>query len=896
MSPRADRGGKTATKSGDLKEETAAVPPVTVTSAMLKPHIEKCGYTGDRLKPDYSFGAGSVALGGFIGKPWDARSACLAVVDATIDSRLAAHTCIGFGAPTALVCRGDSLDWWQLSITGPREPKTIRATDIDGFFRLHGEQLKPENIYAAKLHRPAPAGVQMEFVDVGLMPALERKAGEALNRLVTQAIRTLMDGLGGKVRTTKDEQGVYKSVFWMLAAKLLSEKGVRGFKSLDLHDIDQVFKVVGEHYKDARDYPPGDKTWKPAIARVAGSIAGWGSLGNISAESLAFLYETALIDGPKNKVGKSKDKARADVRKTLGIHSTPSILVDHMLSQLWPLIEPETLKDQRVFEPACGHGAFLTAAMRDIRNWSGMDDSAARHRYLRDRVRGVEFDSFAVEIAKLSLTLADVPHGNTWQIETGDMFKPGVLKSAAEWATIVLSNPPYEDFKKTNANRWLKSEEPVTAQTKAVEMLKRVVPHLAAGAVFGFVLPQGMLYDREAKQLRKDLLESCEVAEISLFEDKLFSVADHEACILLGRRKSGAARVPKVKYRRVRNRDMDDFKSALHFSREDRLAPSELGRSKDASLYEPDLRDVWKHLDKHPKLDAAFDVAKGFEFFTEKVLRSQGLLSSVPKRGLVPVAINAKADYPVWEPPIAGYLDFGSKAYRARGGGPKPGIAEVFINHSGPRASWRFRAVVNEKKIVVGRAFLVFRACTVPSYSLTVLWAILNSPVGNAYAYSWSGKRHTLAKQWREMPLPVPSRSQQWDIEAAAAAFLKVAVQPQAFTLTPPDEPAIRRALLDLDAAVLRLYDLPPALERQLLTIFDGVDRPGVGCMFRGYPAGWSSRPAAPSLELPQDGRPIWERIADLAERLPQELVAQLPTDGASQLDHYLYGAPKTTR
>jgi len=102
--------------------------------------------------------------------------------------------------------------------------------------------------------------------------------------------------------------------------------------------------------------------------------------------------------------------------------------------------------------------------------------------------------------------------------------------------------------------------------------------------------------------------------------------------------------------------------------------------------------------------------------------------------------------------------------------------------------------------------------------------------------------------------------------------------------------------LLDLDAAVLRLYDLPPALERQLLTIFDGVDRPGVGCTFRDYPAGWSSRPAEPSLELPQDDRPIWVRIADLAERLPQELVAQLPTDGASQLDHYLYGAPKTTR
>ncbi len=877
-------------------EETATVPALTVTSTTLLPHVEACGYTGDRLKPDYSFGAGTVALGGFIGKPWDARSACLAVVDATTDSRLAAHACIEFGAPTALVCRGDSLDWWQLSITGPREPRTIRASEIDGFFRLHAAQLKPENIYAAKLHRPAPAGVQMEFVDVGLMPALERKAGEALNRLVAQAIRTLIDGLGAKVRTTKDEQGVYKSVFWMLAAKLLSEKGVRGFKSLDLHDIDQVFKVVGEHYKDARDYPPGDRTWKPAIAKVAGSIAGWGSLGNISAESLAFLYETALIDGPKSKVGKPKEEARPDVRTTLGIHSTPSILVDHMLSQLWPLVDPDTLSDQRVFEPACGHGAFLTAAMRDVRNWSGMHDSAARHRFLRDRIRGVEFDAFAVEIAKLSLTLADVPHGNTWQIDTGDMFKPGVLRDAAKWATIVLSNPPYEDFKKTGANRWLKSDEPVTAQTKAVEMLKRVVPNLALGAVFGFVLPQGTLYDREAKQLRKDLLESCEVAEISLFEDKLFSVADHEACILLGRRKSGASRVSKVMYRRVRNRDMGEFKAALRLTREDRLEPSELGRGEDASLYEPDLRGVWQHLKNVSPLGEAFEVQQGFQLKAKETLGSRSVVSKSAKPGYTKAVLNASDDYTVWELPQAEWVDLRKTNVRRPGAATVLGVSQVVLNYAGPREAWRFTPVVDLEGVAVSSRFLAMRVNARSKHSLRTLWAVMLSPIANAFAYSWSGKRQTLVREWLAMPLPQPTNAQKTEIEAAAAAYLKLAVPPQAFTLTPPDEPAIKRALLNLDATVLRLYNLPIALERQLLAIFDGVDRPGVGCTFRGYPPGWSSRPAAPSLELPDDDRPIWERIADLAERLPQEMVAQLPTDGASQLDHYLYGAPKTTR
>jgi hypothetical protein len=45
-----------------------------------------------------------------------------------------------------------------------------------------------------------------------------------------------------------------------------------------------------------------------------------------------------------------------------------------------------------------------------------------------------------------------------------------------------------------------------------------------------------------------------------------------------------------------------------------------------------------------------------------------------------------------------------------------------------------------------------------------------------------------------------------------------------------------------MDAAVLQAYDLPPRLERQLLDLFAGVPRKGVGCEFTGYyPPGFSS-------------------------------------------------------
>ena len=41
------------------------------------------------------------------------------------------------------------------------------------------------------------------------------------------------------------------------------------------------------------------------------------------------------------------------------------------------------------------------------------------------------------------------------------------------------------------------------------------------------------------------------------------------------------------------------------------------------------------------------------------------------------------------------------------------------------------------------------------------------------------------------------------------------------------------------------------------------------------------------------DPRPIWDVIAGNMERVPPEDLAALPRDGASQIDHYVYGVPK---
>ena len=60
--------------------------------------------------------------------------------------------------------------------------------------------------------------------------------------------------------------------------------------------------------------------------------------------------------------------------------------------------------------------------------------------------------------------------------------------------------------------------------------------------------------------------------------------------------------------------------------------------------------------------------------------------------------------------------------------------------------------------------------------------------------------------------------------------------------MRPDTRKYVKQALLALDAEVLKLYDLPPRLERQLLNLFTGVDRKGVGCDLRSYyPPGFQS-------------------------------------------------------
>ena len=48
--------------------------------------------------------------------------------------------------------------------------------------------------------------------------------------------------------------------------------------------------------------------------------------------------------------------------------------------------------------------------------------------------------------------------------------------------------------------------------------------------------------------------------------------------------------------------------------------------------------------------------------------------------------------------------------------------------------------------------------------------------------------------------------------------------------------------------------------------------------------------------KVSQRSRPIWEVIGEISQEIPDEAWDELPTDGAINVDHYLYGHSKKVK
>ena len=792
-----------------------------LNAADLRPHLMNCGYDKSQLVANVPLAEGrQVSLAAFAHSPHDSRSACIAIVESISDPETDVAACRSLGAPLVFTCGSNELWFWKQRADKPQFVSRIPESTLPRFFDKHRAEFSPESVYRAKTWARFDKYYQLDFVDIGLMPVVEAEAGRRLSEFIERVVVETKSRLGWK--DVSEEQGhwLLKANFWLLAAKILKDKHVPGFITLDFENLDNVFARVAKHYGSDVPVTAGSKRQASALQESAREISRFGSLALVSTEALAYLYERALIT--------------QETRTELGTHSTPAYLVDYIVGKLRPWIETMDIEGRQVFEPACGHAAFLLAAMRLLLESTAIDSysPSERHNYLRNRLHGSDTDSFALEIARLSLTLADVPNPNGWDLQEANMFKGDHLARRSRGADIILANPPFENFSQgeqritatnSTANRYV---------NKAAEMLWRIITNMNPGAIFGVVLPQGILHSKNAASLRQFLATNFEISEICLFPDKVFTFSDVESAVILGRRlPRGTGNNKPILYRHIRDSDAAKFKLTYQSTRDFEIQQLSFSDVNKWSFFVPSLLgEVWEFCREMTKFGDIAEIGKGLEFLSTSnplfpknaitVSRTQFKDSVQGFARLRPSLLTHQKPETLW-------LNLSPSVMSSPGLGSTTGMRQVLLNYVRvSREEWRLKAFLDEKGHPVTTSFLVVRPKD-RKIPIEVLWGICNSPFANAFSYSHSTKRHVLAGLMRLMPVPDVRSKNLTPLLNAVKAYLK-AVRSQDILLPTTFQDELKTLHWRVDAEVLRLYELPLHLERQLLNMFSGVKRRGV--------------------------------------------------------------------
>jgi len=637
------------------------------------------------------------------------------------------------------------------------------------------------------------------------MPLVEAEVGHSLSRLIERNVSEIKSSLGWKEVNTEDGQWLFKTVFWLVSGKILRDKQVASFRNLDLNDVEEVFRRVGSHY-GTKPLAPGSQKRLEALRQSARTISQFSSLVLTTTEALAYVYENTLIT--------------KETRSALGTHSTPAYLVDYVVGNLADWIAEIPLRERSVYEPACGHAAFLVSAMRLLTELLPADAAvpSKRGRYLRSRLHGIDVDPFALELARLSLTLTDIPNPDGWDLHTQDMFVGRRLGELAGKSTVLLANPPFDNFTSAEQRFYRQKRSQVRFVNKAAEMLWRALVKLPEGGVFGVVLPQTVLHSDDAEDLRKFLALECELKEVCLFPDSVFSFSDAESAILVGRHKKVDGS-HHLRYRRVRERELPLFQSDYTASSTRDVSQSRFCSDNSYSLRLPELEEVWDALATNPTLGEVADVGQGLIYHGQRLPHGSTTYSKEPFPGGRAGFVLFDSGLQLHQLPEKYWMNLNPLVIRRPMHGATVGIPQVLINYAPvSRSPWRLKALIDKQGHPVTSRFIAVRP-TSSLYSIDTLWGLLNSPLANAYAFSHLGKRDNIVGDMRK--IPVPKLGPFEGIDRAARAYLEAA-----WSGTTPAR--LEELLMRLDCEVLSLYSLPLNLEQSLLGMFTGWDRVGV--------------------------------------------------------------------
>ena len=269
-----------------------------------------------------------------------------------------------------------------------------------------------------------------------------------------------------------------------------------------------------------------------------------------------------------------------EVRKAGGVYYTPQYIVEYIVQNtVGKFIENKTPREVnaiKIVDPSCGGGIFLIGAYHYLLNWhkdyytqhgkpgkgrkgdpltpTGELTTAEKKRILLNNIYGVDLDSNAVEVTKLSLLLksmegetkesietqmklfhdrvlpdldSNIKSGNSlidldyyaneldfgeerkvkpfsWQKNFPDVFKQGGFDC-------VIGNPPYGAKLSKDAQAYCLEKFHVGSTDTAALFLVQAKKLLRQGGLNGFIIPKALTYASNWAKTRKKLLDDMSI-------------------------------------------------------------------------------------------------------------------------------------------------------------------------------------------------------------------------------------------------------------------------------------------------------------------------------------------------------------------------------------------------
>lgn len=740
------------------------------------------------LSPQTELNKVDLAIFGQI--PFDYRSACFAIKqkDKHDSSDFFVKKLKAFGAPVSIIISNGKTELWNNSKI--EILKTIETSELVNYIRSKKNQWNPSTFIRAKEGFTITKGVQLDFIDVGLIPALDHEAAQKIEILI-ETIFYKTDQFKNKYKTEIKYSDLLQYIFRLLAAKLISDREINIKPPINFEKPAELLDSVSKYYQGNISF--NHKSIPAALSTIiAQEIKNSFPLKNLAVDSLTYIYENTFIT--------------KEHRKKLGIHSTPSYISDFIFSQI-PIATIPRAK-VKILDPTCGHGIFLISAVRKIRSilpetWT----AAKRHHFLVNSIYGIEIDSFAVEVAKMCLLLSDFPEKNGWTIHNKDCFTTSVLENSLESTTVLVGNPPFEAFE---------NRKPLLP--KPVELLIRAFEHLPDKAFVGMVLPLSFLYTKVYHSLRLQLLSSFKIISLTTLPDQVFIHSDKDTVILIAQ-KTKENLDYSVEFNHITNLNLKEFRNTRQILTKDIVA-KEYFIQNNFQLIVPLWRDIWQSLKNNPKIKNVAEIKTGVRYkngVKEEVVKNSQYNNYIP--GLSNIS-KAFQQYFVTNNVFLSV----EKKYRNNSDGKswdidwkKPKIVLPTARLS--RGIWKFAAIVDNSGLLIRHRFFGLWAIT-DTISLETIAAVMNSPISQAYIHAHSLERDILKKTYLEIPIPNNLTLHDSEIKNAVTRYIN---QPT------------KDNLLLIDAIIISLYNFEPKIERKVLDLFWGIKDRRTPFNFNGF-------------------------------------------------------------